>query len=274
MKMNLHLPILMRRGAFTLIELLVVIAVISILAALLLPALGEVKARGKRIQCLNQSRQIGTAALMYRDDNNDAYPFGNRCYGPDTGPGSVVDPYAWPMQLLAYMGGHRSTNQPRVYVCPSVTTPPRGDWKFQLHFQGNRYLLSDLEDRERPITGAMVRKPSIYWMFIEKGPGAVCTTRSGGLEDPVLATWNIPPGSPGHRRHENGMVSTAADGHSEYLKMPPYRPGDPPPNNFLEMGDCSDVPNPATHGYWTHNHPRTKLYTRRRVVPLHESAFD
>jgi len=57
-----------RHQAFTLIELLVVIAVIAVLAALLLPALGNAKERGRRAACLSNLRQVALAARLYMDD--------------------------------------------------------------------------------------------------------------------------------------------------------------------------------------------------------------
>jgi prepilin-type N-terminal cleavage/methylation domain-containing protein len=47
-------------GVFTLIELLIVIAIISILFAMLMPSLNKAKEMARKLQCLNNLKQITT----------------------------------------------------------------------------------------------------------------------------------------------------------------------------------------------------------------------
>jgi prepilin-type N-terminal cleavage/methylation domain-containing protein/prepilin-type processing-associated H-X9-DG protein len=82
-----------RAPAFTLIELLVVIAIISILVAILLPALTRAKAKAQAIGCLSNLRQLQVCWQMYVDDNNGAMPpnkWNSSSDGPVSLPGSWV----------------------------------------------------------------------------------------------------------------------------------------------------------------------------------------
>jgi len=56
---------------FTLVELLVVIAIIALLAALLQPALSQVREKSRAVVCLNNLKQLQACAKLYSLDNDD-----------------------------------------------------------------------------------------------------------------------------------------------------------------------------------------------------------
>ncbi len=67
------LPGLLLTG-FTLIELLVVISIVSLLMAVLMPALARARRQGKSMACLSNLRQMAITAQMYVNNNDDYYP--------------------------------------------------------------------------------------------------------------------------------------------------------------------------------------------------------
>jgi prepilin-type N-terminal cleavage/methylation domain-containing protein len=62
------------RKGFTLIELLVVIAIIAILAAILFPVFAKAREEARATACLSNTKQLGTALMMYLNDYDGKYP--------------------------------------------------------------------------------------------------------------------------------------------------------------------------------------------------------
>lgn len=62
------------KRAFTLVELLVVIAIVSVLMAILMPALSGARRQAISLTGMKNQREVATAANLFAADNDDLYP--------------------------------------------------------------------------------------------------------------------------------------------------------------------------------------------------------
>lgn len=139
-----------RRPGITLVEVLVVIVLLGMLAALLTPALGRARERGRMAACTNNQYQIAFGLLRCDDETGavpgwlNASPNGAKLANGNPPPPL---PCSWPVVLLPFIGrndvadmwGSLPTPAPAIeqFLCPSAKISGAANGYPPLHYAGN-----------------------------------------------------------------------------------------------------------------------------------------
>jgi prepilin-type N-terminal cleavage/methylation domain-containing protein len=96
---------------FTLLELVVVIAIVAILAVLAVPIISNLRKRAQRVQCTVNLKNLGVAANLYLQQNNEIWP---QIHPPTAGDATEDYANAWIAALEPFSVTRKT------WICPTI----------------------------------------------------------------------------------------------------------------------------------------------------------
>lgn len=111
----------MKRRAFTLVELLVALAIVAVLAGLIIPTLGKMRAASATSMCLGNLRQIHALVVVFAADHDGQAPIGYRAGKKQWN--TTLFSSGGQFVLLGRLCAAGLVKDPRVLYCPAERDP-------------------------------------------------------------------------------------------------------------------------------------------------------
>ena len=235
------------RQGLTLMELLVVIGIVSLLAALLLPAVRRTVARADQAACAGNIHQIILGLQAYAHDHDGGIPYGDETMN------AAVCYYIWDSErkwhLLGKLIENRTLDDPRVLYCPGQSVrllSYPGGWR-------------GFRSRER------VYKASGYYyrLFGQLKPGIPredieamrrwrlsMLTNEVALVADIFGNYGSPPGRSWAHRSPPGVNVGFFDGHVAFVAVAEEDVERAMRYNEGSMKDKSYIRDPFVHEFW------------------------
>jgi prepilin-type N-terminal cleavage/methylation domain-containing protein len=149
-------------NGFTLLELLVVVGIVSLLTAILLPAINTARESAQRVKCASNLRSLGQCVYLFAHDHHDRVPEGQNT--PSSGAGSWVPTWMYTKDYFVMVDSY-GANQ-TLYICPSSPLAEKGPAGFA-YGEGSETAARISADLlpDNPKTVAEGEEDlSLYWM--------------------------------------------------------------------------------------------------------------
>lgn len=211
------------RSGFTLIELLIVLAIIAIVAAMMLPAILEVREMGRQTACLSSLKQLAAAAHLYATD------FDEILVGTEQGEDQELE-LVWGDLLQPYLRNTRILQCPSAEVAFEMSPPQPGYPRGISEERSYNYAINDVRGSNDVHAGAAfaplaaIVNPTNTILFVDGWPLRPDDELEG---DPQEIAWEV-----GHRmaadrtwddgnpRHHSGFNRVFVDGHTSRRTRP------------------------------------------------------
>lgn len=223
---------------FTMVELLLVIAIITILTAMLLPAMNKVRSRVMTANCSSNLKQLGISFYSYLNDNGDYFPI----WASGSG---VTENWAYNLHRDQYIANNK------IFYCRAFEAFCQGDY-------------STLAKRNA------WKEPTAAWIYLYVNYGYNYVYLGCNYWQGLDSLKLTPTPKLSMLKKNVVMLADSIDEHNGFigtLRLAPYAPG------AVGTALMHDRHNSAANVLWTDGHVTLEKRSRERLQSMPSLSY-